>query len=401
MTSILLEQLPSLVASTDDAAMKEFFDAVDRSVQDNATNEFDRCCVDAFSHIINGVVDNEDSPTKVFLNEFKQQCAYLDVCLAALNSALDIVKSGALSEDQRKMRNYFLMLQCMSPNDGPPSFLGAQSERRYKPSRLRKMFTESWLEFVRVPMEMSLRCDCLVWLSENVLRNVSSPMLFADFVTNCFQMEHPSNALALGSVVVLMLQCNMNYPKLYDEVYNMLQPNIFTMPHRTVFLRNLDLIMRSTHLPVYLTAAFIKRLSRLLLFAPVECCLTFLGFIRNWLIRHPSCQFLVNRSWNEAQSLDADPYDFDATDPANSNSMTTSLWEIQTLKHHYVDKVVRTAAFIDCPLPSVEVPFRLESNANRVFRDEVKAAPKEYVVAEGESSKLFEISDVVGQLFAP
>ncbi|CDW57130.1 CBF domain containing protein [Trichuris trichiura] len=215
-------------------------------------------------------------------------------------------------------------------------------------------------------MEMSLRCDCLVWLSENVLRNVSSPMLFADFVTDCFQLEHPLNALALGSIVILILQCNMNYPKLYDEVYNMLHSCIFTMPHRTVFLQNLDMIMRSTHLPVYLIAAFIKRLSRLLLLAPVDCCLTFLGLIRNWLIRHPSCQFLVNRSSKEALTLDTDPYDFKATDPAKCNSMTTSLWEIQTMKHHYSDKVVKTAGFIDCPLPSVELPFRLKSNVNRV-----------------------------------
>ncbi|KHJ42562.1 CBF/Mak21 family protein [Trichuris suis] len=416
MANNFVEQLPLIVVSVDEGATKEFFDALDKFIVESAASGPIASYMDIFSEMINAAVENEKAPTDVFLSAFREQCAYWDVCSAALSSALNVGNSNVLC-DERKMRNYFLMLQCMSPNCGSPTLLVPQASSRFKSSRLKKLFTESWLQFIRLPMEMSLRCDCLVWLSENVLRNVSTPMLFADFVTDCFQMEHPLNALALGSIVILILQCNMfaggpfratcsdrlhfrNYPKLYDEVYNMLHPDIFTMPHRTVFLQNLDMIMRSTHLPVYLIAAFIKRLSRLLLLAPVDCCLTFLGLIRNWLIRHPSCQFLVNRS-SKALTVDTDPYDFKATDPANCNSMTTSLWEIQTMKHHYSDKVVRTAGFIDCPLPSVELPFRLESNADRIFREVLRAAPKEYLVAEEKSAGLFQLPGVVGELFAP
>lgn len=51
----------------------------------------------------------------------------------------------------------------------------------------------------------------------------------------------------------------------------------------------------NSHLPAYLVAAFIKRLSRLALTAPPEALLMVIPFICNLFRRHPACKVLVHR----------------------------------------------------------------------------------------------------------
>jgi hypothetical protein len=65
-------------------------------------------------------------------------------------------------------------------------------------------------------------------------------------------------------------------------------------PHVCLFYK-LDACPPSSHLPVYLVAAFAKRLARLALTAPPESLLMVLPFIYNLIRRHPSCRVLVHR----------------------------------------------------------------------------------------------------------
>lgn len=54
-------------------------------------------------------------------------------------------------------------------------------------------------------------------------------------------------------------------------------------------------LLSNSHLPAYLVAAFIKRLSRLALTAPPEALLMVIPFICNLFRRHPACRVLVHR----------------------------------------------------------------------------------------------------------
>ena len=49
------------------------------------------------------------------------------------------------------------------------------------------------------------------------------------------------------------------------------------------------------HVPGYLVAAFIKRLSRLALTAPPSGLEVIIPFIYNLLIRHPNCTVLIHK----------------------------------------------------------------------------------------------------------
>lgn len=61
-----------------------------------------------------------------------------------------------------------------------------------------------------------------------------------------------------------------------------------------------------SHLPVYLVAAFAKRLARLALTAPPTGLLIVLPLIYNLIRRHPSCRILIHKPSTEnggSQSL--------------------------------------------------------------------------------------------------
>ena len=55
------------------------------------------------------------------------------------------------------------------------------------------------------------------------------------------------------------------------------------------------MLSTARHLPSYLVAAFIKRLSRLSLTAPPSGLAVILPFVFNLVRRHPNCEVLMHR----------------------------------------------------------------------------------------------------------
>ncbi|BBH09896.1 CCAAT-binding factor, partial [Prunus dulcis] len=142
-----------------------------------------------------------------------------------------------------------------------------------------------------------------------------------------------------------------------------------------------DACLKSPLLPAYLAAAFAKKLSRLSISVPPSGALVIIALVHNLLRRHPSINCLVNRYIHYPFDLNAsevgggatvkddpeteqrvadgvddtatasadksvkkpgiDPFDNEQSDPIKSNAMRSSLWEIDTLRHHYCPAVSR------------------------------------------------------------
>ena len=98
-----------------------------------------------------------------------------------------------------------------------------------------------------------------------------------------------------------------------------------------------DLFLTSTHLPEYLVAAFVKRLSRLCLIGPANALLMVLPFIGNLLLRHKGLTGLIS---NTCQEQD-DPYDVTEPDPAKCKAVESGLWEIRSLQSHILPQVAQ------------------------------------------------------------
>jgi U3 small nucleolar RNA-associated protein 19 len=183
-------------------------------------------------------------------------------------------------------------------------------------------------------------------------------------------------------------------------------------------LQLLDACLKSSYLPAYLAAAFAKRLSRLTLSVPPAGALIIIALIHNLLRRHPSINFLVHweidandsEIFNEAsqrKKVGADPFNNEETDPAKSGAMRSSLWEIDTLRHHYSPAVSRFVASLENDLTvrakTTEMKITDFSSGSyaTVFRDEVRRRIKQVPLAFYRTTPtcLFQESDFPGWTF--
>lgn len=108
-------------------------------------------------------------------------------------------------------------------------------------------------------------------------------------------------------------------------------------------------------LPVYIVAAFIKRMAQLALTAPPAGCMLLLPCIYNLLQRHPTCKCMIHRqrkrvldgSERSEPSQSAvtdganDTFIVHTDDPARANALGSSLWELEALKRHSYPPVAK------------------------------------------------------------
>ena len=173
-----------------------------------------------------------------------------------------------------------------------------------------------------------------------------------DFLSDAFDTGGSTSLLALGGLLDLIQNKGLDYPQLYVKLYAQVDRDVLHSKHRSRFLRLMDTALQSSHLPAVLVASFIKRLSRLCLFAPPSAIVVIVPWVYNMLKRHPACRFLIHRVSTEAPKstgeklLDCDPFDMEETDPMDSHAIDSSLWEVETLQSHYHPNVSAIASIM-------------------------------------------------------
>uniref|UniRef100_A0A8D3C124 CCAAT-binding factor domain-containing protein n=1 Tax=Scophthalmus maximus TaxID=52904 RepID=A0A8D3C124_SCOMX len=213
----------------------------------------------------------------------------------------------------------------------------------------KRVFERMWLGFLKYRLPSSMYKKVLVILHDSILPHMSKPTLMIDFLTAAYEVGGAISLLALNGLFVLIHQHNLDYPDFYKKLYNLLEPSIFHVKYKARFFHLANIFLSSSHLPVYLVAAFAKRLARLALTAPPAALLIVLPFIYNLIRRHPSCRVLIHKP----KPLE-DPYLMDEEDPAQCCALESSLWEVKTLQKHYHPDVAKAAMLINKPLSEQE-----------------------------------------------
>ncbi|KAJ8286290.1 hypothetical protein GJAV_G00036770 [Gymnothorax javanicus] len=293
--------------------------------------------------------------------------------------------------------NAFLLISsvCMPAQEAELSnFLVEQAAKQedWKAAKLKehkRAFERMWLCFLKYKLPSSMYKKVLVILHDSILPHMSKPSLMIDFLTAAYDVGGAISLLALNGLFVLIHQHNLEYPDFYKKLYSLLEPSVFHVKYRARFFHLANIFLSSTHLPVYLVAAFAKRLSRLSLTAPPAALLMILPFICNLIRRHPACRVLIHRPSACDEPCD-DPYLMQEEDPALSQAMMSSLWELQTLQKHYHPDVAKAAMAINQPLTEQEddISELLELSAYELFergltQKQNQAVPLEFEVATG------------------
>ncbi|VDK29101.1 unnamed protein product [Gongylonema pulchrum] len=190
------------------------------------------------------------------------------------------------------------------------------------------------------------------YLCEHVIDSLREPFLVGDFLFRIFNMGDIFPVISLAGIYKLIVNYNFEYPNFYQCVYGLTTPSVCYLNYREKFFTLLDTFLSSTHLPTYVVAAFVKRLSRIALLAPVSCQESLLALIRNLITRHKTVEFLLHRE--NPETLTSDPYNEEESNLQKCGAMESSLWEIKTLQRHWYSEVAKRANFIDKGMQRME-----------------------------------------------
>ncbi|XP_021742440.1 nucleolar complex protein 4 homolog B-like isoform X2 [Chenopodium quinoa] len=305
---------------------------------------------------------------------------------------------------------------------------GGQEEKdksAKKRVKLKLKFTKAWMSFLKLPLSVEVYKEVLVKLPQAVIPYLSKPEMLCDFLTRSYDVGGVVSVMALSGVFVLMTQHGIEYPDFYQKLYSLLIPSVFMAKHRVKFFELLDVCLKSPLLPAYLAAAFAKKLSRLSLVVPPSGALVIIALVYNLLHRHPSINFLVHQeSHGETYSADGnvvvasdiiggkqgfDVFNDDESDPLKSNAMRSSLWEIDTLRHHYCCPVSRFVLSLENDLTvrdkttEMKVSDFSSASYSTIFKEEMRRRVKLDRLAKTTptptSTSLFSESEFPGWTF--
>lgn len=239
----------------------------------------------------------------------------------------------------------------------------------------------------------------------DTLSSLRRPEILLDFFTDNLNLSPPDLSLAIPSLqglYQLIASRNLDYPQFYPRLYSLLDNNILHSKYRSKFLRLLDDFLAPTnHVPAATIASFIKRLSRLCLFAPPAATIAIAPFIYNLLKAHPTCTFLLHRPpyppyTRSKENLGIDPYDHEEIDPQKTGATDSSLWELHTLQDHYNPTVGQICRIISEQFTKQQYNLEdfLDHGYTTMLESELKKDSKREPVVEWRiPKKIFEFED--------
>ncbi|KAB2047781.1 hypothetical protein ES319_A13G070200v1 [Gossypium barbadense] len=284
--------------------------------------------------------------------------------------------------------------------------------------KMKLKFTKAWISFLRLLIPVNVYKEVLATLHQAVIPHLSNPIILCDFLTKSYDIGGVVSVMALSSLFILMTQHGLEYPNFYEKLYALLSPSIFMAKHRAKFFQLLDSCLKSPLLPAYLAAAFAKKLSRLSICVPPSGELVIIALIHNLLRRHPSINCLVHKEDGDESEEDKndsgsekrpgiDHFNSEESNPIKSNAMRSSLWEIDTLRHHYCPPVSRFVLSLENDLTvrskTTEMDIKDFSSGSyaTIFGDEIRRRVKQVPLAfyKATPTSLFPESEFCGWTF--
>ncbi|KAJ2358130.1 Maturation and nuclear export of 40S ribosomal subunits interacting protein [Coemansia sp. RSA 2618] len=266
-----------------------------------------------------------------------------------------------------------------------PASLGDSEPGVLSPAAHTRAFSEAWLALMRLPLTASIYKQVLLTMHKRIVPYMADAKSLMDFLSNSYEAGGSISLLALNGLFTLITEHNLNYPQFYEKLYALLDRNLFHTKYRARFFRLLEIFLGSSHLPAYLIAAFAKRMARLALFAPPAGAVTAIPMIYNLLKAHPSCMVLIHRmpeydgqTGEEKVGETGDPFVADEPDLAKCNALQSSLWELESLQHHYYPNIATLAKIFSEPFhkPQFMLEDFLDHTYATFFESDTSRKPK-------------------------
>lgn len=270
-----------------------------------------------------------------------------------------------------------------------------------RPKAQKKAFSEAWLVLLSLPLSGNQHKLVLKHLPDHVMPHLVNPLLLADFLYRGYEKGGVLAVLALQSLFTLIVQFNLDYPNFFTSLYDLCTTEVFTAKYRASFLPLLHAALKSTNIPSYTIAAFVKRLMQLALLVPSPCA-SFCIMQATWLLRqHKECHTLLHRAEGAAAvdsskskgikrqrgvaNGDVEVYSTEMPSQLQGGTdLESSLWEATGLRHHYLhssatfSKALESArsTSVGKDAPYINVPDYLEHTYEQLIELELSRVKK-------------------------
>lgn len=224
--------------------------------------------------------------------------------------------------------------------------------RHWKVRKAKRYYQEAWLLLVKHKLPKHLLKKLVPYLNDHVLDSFREPFLIGDFLFRVFKMGEVFALLSLAGIFKLIVKYNFEFPNFYQCAYELITPSICYLTYREKFFTLLDTFLSSSHLPIYIVAAFVKRLSWLTLLAPISCQEPLFALIGNLITRHKDVEFLMHR--DNPETFSDDPYNEKQMDLQKCGAFESSLWEIKVLQRHWFIDIAKRANFVNRGMQRME-----------------------------------------------
>ena len=283
-----------------------------------------------------------------------------------------------------------------------------------------KAYGDCWLLLLSMKsLSRSMYVKMLSQVPTLALPHISDPLALSDFLIDSYDLGGEASLLALDGLWNLIRNHDLDYPDFFPRLYALLTPSVFHSENRSRFFSKVALFLRSSRLPIYTVAAFIKRLSRLCLSAPPDGVLYALPLVFRLMCTHKGCVVLVHRDPESGESgvienvVSSDDEDADVTqdgdrvevtnesmddaaawrgsdtfrpdepNPQKSRALGSSLWEVAALQSHYHPGVATVAKMFNQRLTgALPVDDFTEQDYASLFKEamlrRVKKVPLEF-----------------------
>ena len=109
----------------------------------------------------------------------------------------------------------------------------SQSEKLVHLPSYKKVFSKAWLSLLAMPLTNAQHKIVLKYLPENVIGNLSQPLLLADYMTQSYEQGGVVAVLALESLFQLIVTHNLDYPKFFASLYRLCTYDVLSAKYRT------------------------------------------------------------------------------------------------------------------------------------------------------------------------
>ena len=294
------------------------------------------------------------------------------------------------------------------------------SQKLFQYKYYQKYYSKNWILLLSLsptslPWSLKEHKLLLNHLSTYVIKELSNPLLLADYLTECYNFGGIISILALESLFHLIVYYNLDYPSFFQSMYRLCNMSILQSKYAYKYLELLSMTLSSSNIPEQILLSFIKRL----VYCALHLSSNKIFFCINqviWLFRtYHSSQVLIHRKQSkktitntngtiegtteqdkkagkkakkqkagesnevEAANTSASVRDYIVEDEgdellADNNANFSSLHEITLLEKHYYPKLAKLAESLrQVETTSIgSVPVNVKESSNILLTDMIE-----------------------------